>query len=150
MRSKIRLSISIRISTYDTSVPFMNDPCDIHSNSIWNKMQSCSFWCLVILLRMWERMESDDIIWVGDYLPTVYEVAQTIYHYSKKPTSHRWQTWKYCVSVWNIIEACLDWSVRRGSCNLSFSSVQKDQCCYERLRKPCTAFSQQNLSSCSK
>ena len=31
-------------------------------------------------------MESDDIIWVGDYLPTVYEVAQTIYHYSKKPT----------------------------------------------------------------
>ena len=34
-------------------------------------------------------MESDDIIWVGDYLPTVYEVAQTIYHYSKKPTGDK-------------------------------------------------------------
>ena len=28
-------------------------------------------------------MEDDVELWIGDYLPTIYEVAMTIHHYSK-------------------------------------------------------------------
>ena len=47
-------------------------------------------------------MEED--MWVGDRLPTIYEVALTIFHYSKKSRSNKRQVviHKYAVSVRNI------------------------------------------------
>ena len=34
-------------------------------------------------------MNSESVLWIGDYLPTVYEVAQMIYHYSKNPKTNK-------------------------------------------------------------
>ena len=43
-------------------------------------------------------------IWTGDQLPTLYEVAQTIYHYSKKSSSQKrtYAIYKYAVALRNI------------------------------------------------
>ena len=35
------------------------------------------------------EINSESVLWIGDYLPTVYEVAQTIYNYSKNPKTNK-------------------------------------------------------------
>ena len=37
-------------------------------------------------------MELEEI-WIGDYLPTVYEVAQTIFHYAKGTKTKKTKKW---------------------------------------------------------
>ena len=48
-------------------------------------------------------MDEDDI-WLGDRLPTIYDVAQTIFHYSKILNSNKRKkvVHRYAVAVRNI------------------------------------------------
>ena len=50
------------------------------------------------------KMEDGDELWIGDKLPTIYEVALTIFHYSKKITSVERKTviYKYADAVRNM------------------------------------------------
>ena len=49
-------------------------------------------------------MEDGVDIWIGDRLPTIYDVAMTVYHYSKAPRSNkRKQTvQRYAEAVRNV------------------------------------------------
>ena len=48
-------------------------------------------------------MDEDDI-WLGDRLPTIYDVAQTIFHYSKTLNSNKRKevVHRYAVALRNI------------------------------------------------
>ena len=55
-------------------------------------------------------MDEDDI-WLGDRLPTIYDVAKTIFHYSKTLNSNKRKevVHRYAVAVQNIwIKSCTE------------------------------------------
>ena len=83
------------------------------------------------------KMEDGDELWIGDNLTTIYEVALTIFHYSKKITSVKRKSVinKYADAVRNMWIRCFDddhvislSSVRRESENIMHDYESRVRC----------------------